>query len=509
MKKINYNQPKYGAILAYTLIAANAFYGLLITPYIIESIGLSEFGVYKAIGSLSASLIVLDLGIGSTVIRFIAKFNSEEKDEEIPKFLGMILKQSIVIILLLIVIGVLFYSSFDNIFSLGLTIREIARAKELYIFMILSLIFTILDNVVIGVVSGLNHFIYSNSSKLLRLVFRVILVYVLIGVFSNATLLVVINLGLSVLFLFADTIYMVTKLKIVPVFGKIDKSSFRDSLTYTFFMFLTAIAIQVNGNLDNVVIAMFMGSSFVAVYSMGLLVFNMFQQLSTSISSVMLPTVTEIVRNDEDGSLITMIIIRTGRIQFFLLGAAVVGFLVLGEEFIFFWLGSGFNDLYIIILILIVPAMFELCVNVVLSVLRVKNLIKFRTIVLFASTIVNAAVTFYGVRVWGYYAAAIGTAISFFFGSLIIMNIYYHYKLNIKMIFVYKNVIGRTWIPLFLTGFLVYLIKINIELNYISFFAMIISYIVIYIVLLVIIGLNNEEKNYLISILSKIKNKSS
>ena len=60
------SEVKYGALLSYVLIIINSLYGLVITPYILSTIGESEYGVYKTIGALTASISVLELGIGGT-----------------------------------------------------------------------------------------------------------------------------------------------------------------------------------------------------------------------------------------------------------------------------------------------------------------------------------------------------------------------------------------------------------------------------------------------------------
>ena len=64
------NQVKWGIILSYLLILLNTLFGFLVTPYMISCLGEAEYGVYKTISSLTASLMVLDLGLGSTVTRY-------------------------------------------------------------------------------------------------------------------------------------------------------------------------------------------------------------------------------------------------------------------------------------------------------------------------------------------------------------------------------------------------------------------------------------------------------
>ena len=80
------NQVKYGAILSYVLIVVNALQGMLLAPYILSQIGDSNYGVYKTIASFSATLTVLDLGIGTTVMRYTAKFRAENKRKDIENF---------------------------------------------------------------------------------------------------------------------------------------------------------------------------------------------------------------------------------------------------------------------------------------------------------------------------------------------------------------------------------------------------------------------------------------
>lgn len=99
-------QIKVGMIFSYVLIIFNTLYGLFITPYIIGQLGTSEYGVYKTISSLSASLMVLDLGIGSTVMRFVAKYRAVNDDESIPNFVAMSLIQAVLLSGVIVVIGI-------------------------------------------------------------------------------------------------------------------------------------------------------------------------------------------------------------------------------------------------------------------------------------------------------------------------------------------------------------------------------------------------------------------
>ena len=83
------NQVKYGAILSYILIAVNSLQGFFMAPYILSQIGEGDYGVYKAIAAFSATILVMDLGIGTTVMRYTAKFRAEKRMKDISNFAAM------------------------------------------------------------------------------------------------------------------------------------------------------------------------------------------------------------------------------------------------------------------------------------------------------------------------------------------------------------------------------------------------------------------------------------
>ena len=89
---MNTKELKAGAIFSYLLIIANTLYALIFTPFLISALGDGEYGVYKIIGSLTSSITILDLGIGSTMLRYIAKFRAEKDEknlrQKMPKIRG-------------------------------------------------------------------------------------------------------------------------------------------------------------------------------------------------------------------------------------------------------------------------------------------------------------------------------------------------------------------------------------------------------------------------------------
>ena len=98
------NEVKWGAILSYMLIFINSVYGLIIAPFILGTIGESEYGVYKSIASIATSISVLELGLGGTVQRFLAKYNAQKDKESAYNFSAMAMIQALILSLTMVVI---------------------------------------------------------------------------------------------------------------------------------------------------------------------------------------------------------------------------------------------------------------------------------------------------------------------------------------------------------------------------------------------------------------------
>ena len=113
------------------------------------------------------------------------------------------------------------------------------------------------------------------------------------------------------------------------------------------------------------------------------------------------------------------------------------------------------------------------------------------------STIVNAVVTVVGTYLFGYYAAAIGTAISFFFGSVLTMGVYYYKRLNINVLKLYYNVFHRTVLCVASSGFLSFAISLLLGSGWLFFLLKIFIFIIVYGISLLIYGLSKDEKKSL------------
>ncbi|MBR6826483.1 MAG: oligosaccharide flippase family protein [Oscillospiraceae bacterium] len=492
------SEVKYGALLSYVLIFANTFYGLVVSPYLLGTLGKSEYGVYKTIAGMTAMVSVLEMGIGSTMQRFIAKMNAEGRRNESENFSAMGLIQVFVLVPAMGIVGLVLYPGLESAFT-AFTPQEIVRAKELFALMVLHVVLHMFENFYFGIIAGYNRFVFNNSLKLGMLVLRIVLYYVCLPLFPNSITIVAITLGLEILVILVEIFFIRYGLGHRIRLRKWNNRLFRDSFFYTILLFIQSIVIQFNGNVDSVLIGSIMGTAAVSLYSFALQIFNMYETCATSISGVLLPTVTKKMVGGADSNELEKMVIKYGRAQWMFLGGVLFALLVCGKEFFRLWLGKRLGitaeHCWLLCLILTVPVTFPLITNTCLTILKARNALGFRTICLGCSAVVNVILTYFGTKIWGYWAAAAGTAVSTLCGSVIVMSIYYQKKLGLRMLIIAKEIFHGITPCLLLAAIPCAVLNFFLWGSWISFVVKVILFVLVYGVCLIGFGLNRSERS--------------
>lgn len=472
-----------GSILSYILIFLNSIYGLILMPYIISKIGDVEYGVYQSIASMTSAFMVLDLGLGNTTMRYIARFIADNQLNKIGNYITMNLIQASFLAILASLISIGIYHSLDTIYCKGFTPWQIEQAHNLFKILSISIVLHLFENVLGGIVMGYNKFVFYNSLKAFRIILRILLTILLIGFYKNSIVLVSIDLSLICFLIIIELTYIFLKLKIRIEYDNLDITLFKDSLKYTVLMFICSFMGQANSNIPNVVIGALQSASAVTIYAIAIQLYAIYTQCSSAISGVMLPSVIQTLKNDDKNlSKTKELVIRVGRVQFLILAGILVCFIIIGKDFIDLWIGDEkYKDSYYIALIMFIPAIFELCINVCISILRAMFKLKYYTNTILISIFINISITIIGTYFVNYYFASIGMAIGIIF-LVISMNRYYNKELHFNMNYIYKKIFSRIWLCLFLSGVLSWLTSFWISSSTLTCivggFVFIISYLV-------------------------------
>jgi O-antigen/teichoic acid export membrane protein len=498
------NQLKFGIYLSYVSLFITNISNLILTPFIIRNLGQSEYGLYMLIGAFVGYIAVLDFGLGNTVVRFVSKYRAEnnKKDEENFLFSTFIIYSIISTVIL--ILGVALYLNLDIIFGDSLSLKEIEIAKVMFIILILNLALTLPMKSFTGIITAYEHFVIPRMFTIARVLLRVIFIFILLSLGYTAIAIVLVDALLNLLLMLVSMGYVFFNLKVRIKLHAFNKAVFKEIFSYSSLIFISVVVDQIYWRIGHLVLGIVASTNDVAIFAIGMLLGQYFITFSTAISGVFLPKITKMVVKNASGEELTDLLVKTGRLQFLILGFILGGFILFGNKFILLWAGPGFENSYIIALIVMLPLIIVLTQTIGISILQAKNMHGFRAFAYLCVAIVNVFISIYFARLYGAIGSAIGTSLSLIVGNIIAMNFYYHYKVKLNIPRFYKELsngllistissIGLSSILLFIS---------NNSWSHLIFQCFI--YSIIYILIMWFFGINSYEKRLFSGELKKI-----
>ena len=337
---------------------------------------------------------------------------------------------------------------------------------------------------------------YQKITNIVKLLLRILLLVILISSVQSAMIIAIVDLVLSVALVIINYFYCKFNLRCKIKLHGWDWSLAKESGVFTLAILLQSIINQFNSNVDNIVLGIYVSAAVVAMYSLALQLFNMYCSLSTAVSSIYLPSISRAVFAGESDDEITERIIKPSRIQLAILLLALTGFILFGQSFITVWVGEGYMQVYFLCCILLTTATIELSQNTITAILKAKNKLHGKTLILAGSTLCNVILTFLLVPRIGAYGAVLGTAFSLVFGYGIALNLYYHFKIHVNMKTYYK----KTYRGILPAAILACLAGIPVSLflklgGWLGFAVKAGIYVLIYGLVMYFLGFNKEEKH--------------
>lgn len=497
------SQKKSGIVISYLTLFLNSFFGMFFTPFLISSLGASEYGLYQLVNSFAGYLVILNFGTGAVISRYVALYRTKKDSLGQENFLFQAFMITGILSILTIFVSSALYVGIDGLFGNSLTTVELVKAKQLFILMVTNIAFSFFTNAFSGILTGYEKFAVTNIFKLLRIVLRVILLVILLLLGFKSIAIVATDLFLTIILTVFEASYSFKKLEVKIKFHFYDKALLWMIFSFSSAVFLQAIINQVNQNVDRVVLGAMTDTETVALYSIALVFFTMFSNITGVIGGVFLPQATKMIAANATGEELTDLVIRPGRLQFMVAGAAVAGFILFGQNFIKIWVGDNFLDAYIPTILLLVPTTITLVQNVTIAILDAMLKRMTRSLILAIMAGLNIVLTIILVGELGYMGAAISTSISLVIGNIVLMNLYYHKVIGLNVIRMFKEIFRGTFSSIIIASLLSFPLALILEDTVGYFIIKASTFVIIYGTLLYKFSFNEYEKKILMGSLKK------
>lgn len=484
-----------GAIISYIAIFLNIAITFFYTPWMIRQIGVSDYGLYSLVGTF-ISYFIIDFGLSGAISRFIAKYRAEGNQKKVENMLGLTTKVYLSIDAVILLALFVCYFFIKNIFG-GLTAEEIEKLKVLYViagaFSVLSFVWHPMN----GAMMAYEFFV---ENKLMDMFHKVgTVVFIVIALFLNGSVYELVFITGAVGFLSSLFKFLIfrKKSKLKINWSYFDKNEMKSLMSFSGWVFLTSMAQRFRLTMMPTILGILANSTEISIFALGMTIEAMIYTLSSALNGLFLPKVTRMLHTENSTKEITDLMIRVGRIQLYIIGLILLGFLLVGNEFLNLWVGEKFHLSYYVVLLLTITNIISLTQHIAGDVVYAENKVRYTATMIFVTSVLSLVGSVILAPAFG----AVGCALSFGIAmtvNLIWVNVFYKRTLHLEIGRFFKECHLKILPLLLIVTIVAYFIKDFINLNsWITLLIYVVAFTIIYLMISYFFLFNKEEKSYL------------
>ena len=430
-------QMSLGVILSYVSIVVKLASGIIYTPFVLHTLGQSQYGIYSLCISFVGYLTILNAGVNAAYIRFYVQEKAVD-EENIEKLNGLFCKIFIVLSAIGLIGGLLIAQFSTVIFGDKITPSEYELVKRCFLLLAFMIAVEIFSCLFKSFLTANEEFIFSKSIDVISAILAPVLTIPFLFHGANCTIIIGIRLVIALIVLSLDIIFCHKKLSIRFHFSKVEVGLLKNIMYFTGFIFLQSIMDQMNWQIDKLILSRMQGTSEISIYSVGTTFNNLYMTISASVAGVFIAETNRLVALNENQK-IDNLFIKTSRICAYVTLIIMIEYSFLGSSFIKTWAGLEYSASYTVGFLLMFPLTFSLCLGLGQDITRARNKHGMQVLLDFSICIVNVIISIPFALKWGAVGSAMGTFISEIVLCCIIQPIYYHKVVGLNMLKTYKS----------------------------------------------------------------------
>lgn len=418
-----------GAIISYISIFLNIIISLVYTPWMINKVGVSDYGLYSLVLAF-LSYFMLDFGLSGTITRFIAKYRAEGNEEKVSNMLGITAKVYLIFDTVIFTILFVLYFFLANIFG-GLTPGEIERLKILYCiagtFSVLSFLF----KPVSGAMMAYEFFV---ENKLLDLVVRVgtvLLIVVALLLDGNVYHIVFITGAVGFGTAVVRYLVFINKSKIKINWRYFERGELFALFSFSAWILIVQLAQMLRLSLVPTILGILSNTTEISIFSVGRNLEGMVYTITAALNGLFLPVVSRMVHSGDRKGIMDLMV-RVGRIQLFVIFLIFSGFCAFGERFINLWVGETFHASYFVFIFLVFVSVISVTLHIAMDVVYAENKIKYTAMRVLSSSIIGIVLSIIMAPKYGAVGCAVATGIALVMTQILYIQ-FYQDKMGLDM----------------------------------------------------------------------------
>lgn len=412
-------------------LGINVVVGVLLSPFILHRLGDAAFGLWVLIFSISGYYGLFDLGIRSSVVRYVSKFYALKDRESLSKVISTSLFTYACIgalAMLLTIVGAL---SVDSIFKIPPAFHDSAQWLFLMVGGSVAIGFPL--GVFGGVLEGVQRFYVVNLTTMgATLVRAALIVYFLnrgYGLLTAA--FITVSLPLVGSLVRAWIACLAVRVPLGPRY--ISRETARLIANYSGITFIILVAGRLRFQTDEIVIGTLLSSVAITHFSIGARIVDYASEVVMGLAQIFNPMASQ---SDAEGNSerLRKILVGGNRACAFIILPIAAILIILGKSIIEVWVGARYIvTSYPVLVILTIPFTLMLAQATSGRILFGIGKHKMLAFVTLAEGLANLALSILLVRPYGIIGDALGTAIPLSCTFILFMPTHVCRKLGVRV----------------------------------------------------------------------------
>ena len=390
-------------------LGVNVLVGIFLSPFIIHRLGDDAFGLWVIIFSVTGYYGLFDLGIRSSIVRYVAKYSATDEHDELNRLVNtaMFSYSAIGIISMLITLVAAYYV--NSILRISPAFVVTARWLLLMVGTSVSLGFPL--GVFGGILEGLQRFYLLNFTSISATALRAVLIVLALQHGRGLLTVALITVGMPLLSALVNAAAVFRHVPLHFATRYVSRSSLRRIASYSGTTFLIIIAGRLRFKTDALVIGTFVSAAAVTYFTIGSRLIDYASETVSSLAQIFVPMSSQSHATGDLQALRKIFVVGNRACSFIIFPITVI-LTILGKSTIEAWVGPKYvATSYPVLLVLLYPTTLMLAQSA--SGRTLWGMAKHRTwaYVVLAEGISNLILSVVLVRRYGIMGDAIGTAI--------------------------------------------------------------------------------------------------
>ena len=381
----------------------------LLAPFLIHRLGLLYYGMWVMVGSVIGYYGLLDIGMSGTLQRFVAHYSGADKRDALTESLASALALSAAVAVIICASGLVSMFFLPRFFHVDGA--EIWTFRYVLLLTALAVAISFPARTTGAYLRGLQRFDLTNAAAIATTVLRAAaIVGALLAGYGVVAVAAITLLTAVLTFLMQAIAIRQVDRGLALTTQSVSWSRLRELFNFSIFVAIMSVGDYFRFNLDSIVIARCLSLALVTPFAVAGSLISYFMSAIVGVSG---PVLTEMSRlyglDDKEG--LKLCYLRATRLT--CLASVGGGALLIfnGRMLFHFWLGSGFESSYLILVVLTVSYVTALAQSPSIALFYAQGRHKLMSYWTVAEGIVNLALSIWLASRLGVVGVALGTAI--------------------------------------------------------------------------------------------------